>query len=432
MLLAAVACYIGLGLLLHLDIWGLAAFAAAVVSGRACAVKGLEWRFLVDQRRAMDSRYLPAQPRRAPRPSDKFASGVSDLFDRCFETWSPSDRDRSAWLSQTSGIRSFLRDEIVEVYRESRIKAEGVAWLVRHRLDEVRRSFREGTLWAYCDQFRVRPATKLAFGGGLAIFAASVVGVVAAQPDHLAGAVSMTIGVLSGWRAARRWARIVLERRRAVADQAEYDRRLAATKAAFEKWQERLADKPSDPEMATWLACDRKILLDLAMRHYQVPRSRLIAHAFIELPAGSYKRARVRHGPWRYSAYKLLVFLLTDDGVHQVEADLDFEDGSYRERERMSFGYDAITAVTATVDKRAQRTFDLSLNNGQSIKVAVTDPSTNLIQEGEDEEKLADAQWDATSLANTLRVLERVAVGGREGIRNRDRATPTSLDKDPH
>jgi hypothetical protein len=421
-LLSAAACFIAGSLLWHFNIWGLIAFIAAVVSGRACAFRGLEWCFRVSQRRLMDARYLRPLRRRTSRPSDRFASGVDDLFNHYFETWVPGDRDRSAWLLQTAGIRSFMRDEIVEVYRDEKVKPEHVAWLVRHRLEEVRQAFRDGTLWAYRDQLRIRTTTKLAFAASLAIFSISATGVVVAlSAEPMSDAISTAIATLSGSLAALGWLRILVERRRADADFDEHDRRKASTEAAFNRWKARLADKPTDPEMAGWLDCDRKILLDFAMRHYQVPRSRVIAHTFIELPGDNYKRARVRNGPWRYSAYKLLVFLLTNDGVHQVEADLDFDEGSYQERQRISFSYDAITAVTATVNKRAKRMFDLGLSNGQSIKVTVTDPSTNLIQEGEDEEQVSDVQWDATSLANTLRVLEGVATSGRDWIRSRDR-----------
>jgi hypothetical protein len=420
--LAVAAVYIGWQLLWHLDAGGLAAYAAAVVSGRVLAVNGLELHWLTRRRREMDARYRPSGARRQTSSSDRFASGVDHLFNHYFETWVPDSRDKAAWLSQTSGIRSFLRDEVVEVYREERVKAEQVAWLVRHRLDEVRQAFRHGTLWAYRDQLQARMTTKLAFGGSLTVFALSVMGVIDTLPTSpLASAGLVTIAGLSGFLALQRRSRIAVEQRRAAADQEEYDRRLAGTEAALREWRAKLANKPTDAEMAAWLDCDRKILLDEAMRHYQVPRRRLFSHAFIELPGENYKqRARVRNGPWRYSAYKLLVFLLTDDGVHQVEADLDFRNGSCQERERISFGYNAITAVTASVNKRSKRTFDLGLGNGTSIKVVVTDPSTNLIKDGEDEEKLLDAEWDATSLANTLRVLEGVAAGGKEWIRSRD------------
>jgi hypothetical protein len=430
--LVAAGCCIGWDLLWHMDFWGLVAWVVAVASGRACLVTGVELGFLARRRRAFDDRYLPSPERRAAIQSDEFASGVDDLFERYFKTWVPRGMDYLDWLAATSGIRSFLRDEIVEVYGDrddiveahskEKVKAEQVAWLVRHRHKEVRKLVRDGTLWDYRDQLHSLTITKLAFVGGLGILVLSVLGAGAAlSTEPLTSVVLMVIAIAAGGVAARGWVRILVEFRRKAAEREESERRLADTTRAFERWQERLLNKPADPEMATWLDCDRKMLLDFAMQHYQVSRSRLIAHAFIELPGESYSRARVLGGPWRYSDYRLLVFLLTDDGVHQVEADLDFKEGSYHERERISFGYDAITAVTATVDKRTQRTFHLGLGNGQSIEVVVTDPSANLIQEGEDEDQVSDAQWDATSLANTLRVLEGVAGAGREWIKSRDR-----------
>jgi hypothetical protein len=430
--LAAATYCIGWELLSHLDFWGLAAWTVAIVSGGAWAASGLELGFLTNQRRVMDARYLPSPGRPKASLRDDFTHGVDNLFDHYSNIWVPHGVDRSDWLTTTSGIRKFLRDEIVEVYRhegeiagdnsKEKASAEQVVWLVQHRLQEVRRFFRNGTLWRYRDQLQAPAITKLAFVGCLSIFALSVVGLSVSLPIGLRTcAVLMVIAIASGALAGRGWARILLELRRETTERGEHDRRLADTKTAFERWQEKLTGKPTDPEMASWLDCDRKMLLEFAMRHYQIPRGRLITHAFIELPGESYKRARVLGGPWRYSAYRLLVFLLTDDGVHQVEVDLDFNDGSHQERKRISFGYDAITAVTATTANYAQRTFVLGLGNGESIEVTVTDPGTNLIQDGEDEEQVSAAQLAATSLANTLRVLEGVAAGGPEWIRSRDR-----------
>ena len=151
--------------------------------------------------------------------------------------------------------------------------------------------------------------------------------------------------------------RIIAERRRVADDQAERSRQGNARWEAYHRWCHKLSDKPSDTEMAAWLECDRKILVDEAMQHYRLKPSHVIAHAFIEAPAPSYKRARYPQGPWRYSRYRLLLFLLTDDGVRQVNIDLDFKAGSAALTQRLNYRFDAVAAVR--IDGSRHPTADL-------------------------------------------------------------------------
>ncbi|MCZ7430024.1 hypothetical protein O7607_30100 [Micromonospora sp. WMMA1949] len=113
----------------------------------------------------------------------------------------------------------------------------------------------------------------------------------------------------------------------------------------------KLKSKPTDAEMAHWLDCDRKILVEDTLRHYRMAAQDVIAQAFIEAPVPGFKRARVSKGPWRYSRYKLLLFLLTKDGVRQVTITLDFETMEFGDQQRLAYQYNSVVAANV-VDAR--------------------------------------------------------------------------------
>lgn len=241
----------------------------------------------------------------------------------------------------------------------------------------------------------------------------------AAQFDLPLTIFSTVVLAASGYASALGWIRVVLERKRYAADYEEQQQRLAESKIEFARWTERLSLTPDDFEMATWLDCDRKCLMAETMKHYKLVASQVIAHTFIEAPARPYRRARVFIGPWRYSRYQLMVFLLTSDGVRQLSAVLEFQDATFHDRKRINYRFDAVASVQVTETDLHQRTFELTLVNGDPIEATVTESSTkdtDQLQQGEDSEVLSRLTLDAAGLTNTLHVLEGVAAEGKEWI----------------
>jgi hypothetical protein len=407
--------YIGWDLLIHGSVWGLIGYLAVCAGGYISWPRWLDRSWKV-QRQAHYARLSIPAPR-AAAPARGFASGVDHMFEHYFQTWVPHGTDRPEWLAATAGVRRHLRDEIVEIYRESRTKAEELRWLIRHEVTEVERKWRNGTLFASSDQYSIRPAATRILVAGVGLLALGSLLVISAvvRDDQVAGTVALIATGMFGYLAGRSWLNIILERRRAAADAEESRHKLARREAAFEQWQEKLSAKPSDQEMAMWLDCDKKILLDWASRHYDLTRSDLISHAFLETPAASYKRARVKNGPWRYTRYKILVFLLTEDGIRQMAFDLNTDDGDFHQRERKSYRYEAVASVHVAVANDYRQTFDLYLVSGQPISFRVADPSTLWLPD-EDNEAQSKATQDATGLRNTLRVLEGVAAEGKVWI----------------
>jgi hypothetical protein len=153
------------------------------------------------------------------------------------------------------------------------------------------------------------------------------------------------------------------------------------------------------------------VLLNDTLRHYRLPMSDVRAYAFVEAPTGSTRRARGKGGPWRYTRYRIVLFLLTDDGVRERTADLDFERGEFRDRHWANYRYDAIAAVRMRHDLDDRQTFELALVNGQTTRVQVTFPE---IEDPEGSDDASEVSLDAAGLHHTLHILAGIAAEGKE------------------
>ncbi|MFJ1537505.1 hypothetical protein ACIODS_03075 [Micromonospora chalcea] len=402
---------------------------AGLVGLTAFCVGGADRYYRGTRLRAKEAQTRPPQQRRREAPPDGFARKVDRLFNRYFGQYVPEGTDRTYWLAQTAGIRRHLRDEVVEIYREQRIEAERIAWLVRYLVGDVRGQWERDTLTAYRQQLRTPARTWFLRVGGLTLLAAgslwAVPAVVTSAP--LSGTGWFLLAVASAVPAVRSMFRIVAEQRRVVDDQAERDDKATARWEAYHRWCHKLSDKPSDTEMAAWLESDRKVLVNQAMQQYRLRPSHVIAHAFIEAPAPSCKKARYPQGPWRYSRYRLLLFLLTDDGVRQANIDLDFETAASRTTQRLNYRFDAVAAVRIDGIATQQQTFELTLFNGKPISIRVSEPDNETLQHDENATKIAELSLDAAGLSHTLHVLEGVAAEGKEWVKHRRRRADERL-----
>jgi hypothetical protein len=400
---------------------GTAAVSALLALAAGCYTSvriGAEWRCRKERRQAKDREYLrrPAAARRG----DGFASKIDRQFDHYSALYTPPGADRARWLSETAGVRRALRDEVVSIYRESTVNAKSVAWLTRYLVADVARRWQQGKLWDYRKELRVPLSMKARCV--LAAIAAATAGAFlvwgGAHVRPFIVPLTALAAVASVWFAARAWLRIAAEYKRRSADKAERKILLAGRQAAFERWQRKLVDRPDDLEMARWLECDRKALMEQAMGLYRLKRQDVLAHAFIEAPATpSYDRARVQKGPWRYSKYKILLFLLTKDGVRQLTVHLDFPKATFRSRARTNYRYDAFTFVQVAETDNGENVFELTLTNGDPIKVKVTDPPTEVTEtEDKDPQGASQLTLGTAGLGNALHVLEGVAAEGKEWI----------------
>lgn len=399
------------------------------IGGGFCAARaGAEWHFLTERRRAKDKEYMRPREHVPHAKPTGFAGQVDQHFDRYFAKYLPRNTSRSAWLAGTAGIRRSIRDEIVDVYREQRTGVERIAWLIRYRVSEVRRQWENGTLWEYRQELAASPALKAMTLLGLAVLTLGAIWTVwhAAPTAPASAAASTFSALLAGVFAVRAWSRIFVEHRRYAADEAEAAKTRKGCEAAFRRWELKLADKPTDPEMAAWLDRDRKVLLDEALHHYGLTMSGMIAHAFIEAPGSPTRRARVHKGPWRYTRYRLLLFLLTKDGVRQLTADLDFERGTFHDRARTNYRYEAVAAVRVRQADDGAHSFELALVNGELVQAEMLAGAIEELQIDETATTVSETTLDAAGFGHTLHVMEGIAAEGKRWIEQerRRRAEP--------
>ncbi|WP_440085756.1 hypothetical protein [Streptosporangium sp. LJ11] len=401
------------------------AYLLAVTGAFVGVRNAVDWRFRVVRCHAKNREYLGFA---TGTPPGGFAKRAKHRIDHYFAIYLPSGVDRDAWLAQTKGIRGSLCEEIAEVYAGIPGGVEKVAWLIRHRASDVSTRHRKGTLWNYREELATPRRTKtlailglatLTGGGGLATSGAALI-------DPLRTIGMMLVLLIAGWIGVRTGLHIVLERRRYAADRIENLRTWEADKMALARWRAKLANKPSDKEMAAWLDCDRKVLLEEALRHYRLTMSGVIAYAFIEAPAPSSARARVRNGPWRYKRYKLLVFLITQEGVRQLNVTLDSLNGTFHNRQRLNYRFEAVASVRVSEADNGDRTFQLTLVNSDEITVPVSQGMEEL-QLGENPGEVAEVTLDAAGLAHTLHVLEGIAAEGKGWVEQQDKRTGNLL-----
>ena len=431
---ASATGYLGLLLIQRGQLTAIIACLTSIVSGGLWAWNGVEWRFRNRRLRAKNLLYRSPPRQRRSTPSGGFASQVDRLFRKSFGRYVPDGADRATWLAETAGLRRSIRDEVVNSYRDSPVEADAVAWLIRYRVAVVKQRWQRNTLWDYLDQYRTPVPRKVAvvFGAAVAVVAGirAAAGAVPVNPPR--ASIALLLVMASGWIATIAWLDIVVEHRRYADELAENEDVFDNSLAAYQRWRDKLADTPSDSEMARWLDCDRMLLMKEALRHYKLLPSNMIAHTFIEAPAPGCRSARILNGPWRFSRYRLLVFLLTTDGVRQMAVDLDFMKVAFENRQRTNYRFDAVASVRVTESRRHERTFELALVSGYEFDIPVSGTGEERLGSGEAPGTVADLTVDAAGLRNTLHILEGIAAEGKDWIAHEDQRSGERIRRLKH
>jgi len=396
------------------------ACALVLVSGHVAAVYGLRWHYSALRLRTKERQHTDRRGVLRP-PEGGFASEVDHDFEHYFARYVPSDVTPWDWRLGTAGIRRTLRDEIVEIYREQRVKAGSIRWLVRYLVADTRKRWSAGTLWDYRVQYRTPLATKAWFFTAVIVLGAALDTVVTAvAPTRPVALAYAGLGLVSGRAAGFTWRRIVTEHWRHRDEQAEYDAAYLERLEEFQRWSGKLESiRPSESEMEYWLYCDRTVLLGKALSHYQLAWRDVIAHAFLQVPASRYKRARAAGGPWRYSKYDVRLFLVTLDGVREVSGELDFERALFWKEDRENYSFRQVSSVRVIETTGFEYTLKLTLTNGPTRDIRITERAVveqGADEEPEDPEKLFRMNLETTGFAHTLHILEGIAAEGASWI----------------
>jgi hypothetical protein len=414
-LFAALAGSVGLELLWQGNVLALLGYVAGLAGGIIAAAGDLETRPRPER---------PHPPLPTAHPGDKLDRELSKQIDKLFNTYSerrePVQAGRKLFEEATAGARRFYRSEITAICRANGYFADQVAWLIRHEVRQMHQRWRDGS-----PQFpRYRPAPKreavTGHWAGLAVLALGFTLAALTAHRHLLG---FTVILLSAAWAWRRWLRVSLKR----GGSEEHALRQQEIDEERRRWAARLESRPKDAQMAEWLQDDRTALLGMALDRFRLSRSRLVAHGFIEKPAPFAKRSQIDGGLPRYQRYQVWMFLMAEDGVHQLRASLNFLTGSLVDREDITYGYSSIASIRTVRKSGGVRTHEISLTAGEPITVQVreTDPRPVTQDEKDDDTEpatetgsvLEDPAPDVASVTNTLNLLQSVVREGRNWLR---------------
>ncbi len=379
---------------------------------------GFQWRYLRGRLAEHDLRYAGRSGN--TESMDKgFAASVTRQFEYYFDRYPPKDMDPVTWTRTTAGIRSWLRNEIVDLYRESRIPAGKVKWIVRFLARDVRDKWHDGKLYEYRDRFRVPALTKVVCILSTMAFLGLASNAIATtlESDVLATAASTLVMLIGAFHALRGWSNLIHERRRATEDQLDYERVQKARQDEFQRWKDKLdATRPSETEMENWLSADKTIGVARALNHYRLAWRDVLTHALLQTPGKDSKHARVRGGPRRYAKYDIRLFLITLDGVRELGTTINFERITLTDIERNNFRFDAVSSVYVATPTDLSCDLELTLMNGEPRSIHVIDPTGDQSAPDENPKKVAQMNLDVTGFTHTLHILEGIAAEGKRWI----------------
>lgn len=430
----------GAGILLSLVILGLESITSALLCGLLLVVGSvLAGRFGPDR---FPRRYSPFPARRQVPEWTFFKAHVMRTVAREFGKHAPASTiQRSRWTMATHRRRTQLVNEFTNLYGDLDEERDGINWLIAWYAEEAADEWDGGRL---DDPVNALPRIAVFLGllltGGTGLFV--LYQVLAFQP-RIANVTGMwilgSVLLLAGGRVD---VRLVARLSRARAE-TESRRRLEAEQRAYRERCELLRDRPGDTEMVRWLDYDKRHLKSLAMNEYGLGNRDVLAHATLTEATRFARRARVRNGPPRFSAYKVWIFLLTATGVRQVTFHLDFPTGIAKDQTRRVFRYDAVTSARvveagyrfddghrkpilppAEQHERLPESavvlyqaFRLTLNNAEHVEIVLENlDARNLQPTGEVPDGAPPDVSGAGDLVGALRVLEAVAADGREWI----------------
>ncbi|MGE7434135.1 hypothetical protein [Kitasatospora sp. NPDC001175] len=360
-----------------------------------------------------------------------FTNRVRHSFDHYFSVRTPYGFTPDAWLAHTAQVRGSLAAEIADLYRESRISVDRVTWLIRYLAEDARNRHNNGTLFDHQRQDQTPVRTK-----ALTMVALAVLGIAAltAFGTAVSGAASSwplwaflaVLGVAwSGHATASLWLEVRREEHRLARETQKYREQLTARQIAHQRWQSLLdATRPSELEMETWLTCDKTSFLDEALRHHRLTWRDLITHTVLVAPAPSYKRGRVRGGPWRYSHYVFRLFLFTQDGIREISSEFKFSDATRRNEQRSNYRFDALSSVQVTENVDVGYDLELVLTNGPARKIRVKDADAHQLAPDENSQEISEINLNAAGSTHTFRLLEGIAADGKGWI---ERHSPDNL-----
>ncbi|MEV0461565.1 hypothetical protein AB0I30_06600 [Nocardia tengchongensis] len=350
------------------------------------------------------------------------------LVDQCFR-----NGEVGGLSAITAGHREYLKQRLHQQYIDYRVHPSELKWLIMwHAARIARQHYYPTAAPPNAPQTTsFRTIGLIVWGVGLATLL-------------LSGQFLPFLLAVGSWWGIRGIARIAALAPAQALLNHDADLLLAEEQAEYQRWRHVLADRPSDAEMARWLALDKAFLRDDALQRANLRERDLVTHVVLTERAPFARKSRVSDGPSRYEAYMVYVFLLTQYGMRTARTHLYLPTGDTRNEHRQMFTYDAVASVSVvekgvrvfladgspSIDNRSDRVFQLTLLNGECV-AEVREKSRVSINNRyvEDDEQGATSAAFTSGFDSALQVLEAVATEGRDWIvRDRERRQRWALN----
>lgn len=372
-----------------------------------------------------------------------FNHEFATLLINAFRFHTPTGLTPEQWLAATENYRQTAAYSVTVLNCHGKTKPSELRWMANHLAKEQAGHQESGLLRD--TQYGVVPERTALAGvvGGFGLFGATVL--IAGVSTGALGffAVLFSAAAIAGslWLILPSAIELAIGRGYHAERHERAMQALQRAKQSHAEWAEWLSDRPTDPEMAQWLAADLSWLRIEAIDALRLPHEDVIAHFAISESAEQAAAARVPFGPTRYSSYNLRIFLLTANGVRVYEVVLDFTDGSHLLPGTDNFRYDKIVSARVVeigvryggkrrmlVDLeqaayRGERDFTLAhaLNlqlHGRELRIIIGSNygEALLSSEGEDAESLLSLDIESSGIEEGLRILQAVAGEGRGWI----------------
>ncbi|XKK37812.1 hypothetical protein HFP72_24315 [Nocardiopsis sp. ARC36] len=367
-------------------------------------------------------------------PKGGFTDQVTHDFDHYFAKYAPETESRGTWLEQTKGVRRSLRDEVARIYRETGVETDRVRWLIRFMVRDVRRRWLTGQPLEPRELHRVDTATKIRCVILCLLLAAATGTTVttAFQQAPVSAVGGALLAVVAGWFAIPLWMKIYSERRRYDEELQEREKIIGVRQAEHKRWKDKLDDlRPTETEMEAWLDADKTLLLDETLKHYRLAWHEVTTHAFLTTAKRPGKSAHVPRGPWRHSKYEIRVFLVTDEGVREATAVLDFEQARWRTNSRINYRFDAVSSVQIEIVSARRYTLNITLTNGPTKSIVVSEAPTHDAVDEESRDEASKISLDAAGFSHTLRILEGMAAEGKPWFERATDPPPAFASESP-
>lgn len=238
-------------------------------------------------KQARQSEVTPGPPEEAVSPGHwvptAFVKDIHRMVDERFSQARP--HQAGDWPRYIGGFREHLKRRLVAQYGNARVDASEIDWLINWHARRVASGWSAQELFRFPMPHEPRSTRLSALGIGLACLAIAILALngalVAAVIIGLGGGLAVeAITHLAGLRRADA---LLLSDAKALFEQEQ---------AAYEQRCQELADRPTDAEMARWLALDKIYLRNDAMRRAKLGEQDLVTHVVMTEGAQG-ARARV-------------------------------------------------------------------------------------------------------------------------------------------